>query len=117
MHALAQNTDRVTESLDARALFRLVPVFEAALQAYQIRAAQCGQSFKHMVLLEAAVLGWHVPALLRRTFSPNTAKICGSRARPAHMLPQRTVYETAPLKSSKLCSAQIDAIPIKRLMQ
>ena len=38
--------------------------FTAAIQSYQIRAAQCGQSFKHMVLLEAAVQGWCVPNTL-----------------------------------------------------
>ena len=41
-------------------IVRWVPSFTAALQAYQIRAAQCGQSFEHMVRLEAAVRGWYV---------------------------------------------------------
>ena len=44
-------------------LDELVPSFTAALQSYQIRAGQRGQSFKHMVLLEAAVQGWCVPSL------------------------------------------------------
>ena len=48
---------------NAHVLIRLVPSFVAALQAYQVRAAQCGHSFAHMVLLEAAVQGWYVPAL------------------------------------------------------
>ena len=39
-------------------LVELVPFFTAALQSYQIRAGQCGQSFKHMVLFEATVQGW-----------------------------------------------------------
>ena len=45
-------------------LQRIVPAVTAALQAYQMRAAQSGQSFMHMVLLEAAVQGWHVTTLL-----------------------------------------------------
>ena len=47
-------------------LIRLMPSFAAALQAYQIRAAQCGHSFAHTVLLEAAVQGWYVTALIPR---------------------------------------------------
>ncbi|CAL5223079.1 g5538 [Coccomyxa viridis] len=42
----------------ANVLIKLVPSITAALQAYQARAAQCGQSFEHMVWLEAAVQGW-----------------------------------------------------------
>ncbi len=52
-------------------LFRLASKYTAALQAYQTRAKECGQSFKHMVLLEAAVQGWHVPALLFILFFTN----------------------------------------------
>ena len=49
----------------------LVSITTTALQAYQVRAAECKQTYEHMVLLEAAVQGWHVtsriwlvPALL-----------------------------------------------------
>ncbi len=38
----------------------LVSCFKTALQAYQVRAAECGQTYEHMVLLEAAVQGWQV---------------------------------------------------------
>ncbi|CAL5223110.1 g5572 [Coccomyxa viridis] len=43
---------------EANYLIRLVPSFEAAIRAYQERAAERGQSFEHVVLLEAAVQGW-----------------------------------------------------------
>ena len=45
------------------AVTMLVATFTAALQAYRVRAAASGQSFEHMVLLEAAVQGWFVTAL------------------------------------------------------
>lgn len=48
----------------SRVLKRLMTRFTTALQTYQTRAAQAGQSFEHMVLLEAAVQGWQVAALL-----------------------------------------------------
>ena len=48
-------------------LLQLLPCLTAALQAYQTRATQSGQSFAHMVLLEAAVQGWYAPALLLST--------------------------------------------------
>ena len=50
-------------------LHQLAASFAAALQDYHIRATSCGQSFEHMVLLEAAVQGWHVTALLFNVFS------------------------------------------------
>ena len=64
-------------------LLQLVPCITAALQAYQTRAAQCGQSFTHMVLLEAAVQGWYTTALLLSGL--NTALLtpacpCGKKA-------------------------------------
>ena len=45
-------------------LITLTSTFASALHAYKVRAGRCGQSFEHMVLLEAAVQGWHVTALL-----------------------------------------------------
>ena len=45
-------------------LLQLLPCITAALQTYQTRAARCGQSFAHMVLLEDAVQGWYIPPLL-----------------------------------------------------
>ncbi|CAL5223104.1 g5566 [Coccomyxa viridis] len=47
-------------TLGSHTLIKAVPSFAAALQAYQMRAAQCGRSFEHMVLLEAAVQGWSI---------------------------------------------------------
>ena len=55
-------------ALEGAVLLQMVTSFAAALQEYQIRATSSGQSFEHMVLLEAAVQGWHVTALL--LFSP-----------------------------------------------
>lgn len=43
---------------------RLLPYLHFDLQAYQTRATECGQTFEHMVLLEAAVVGWYVSGLL-----------------------------------------------------
>ena len=61
----------------AHVLIRLVPTFSAILQAYQSRAAQCGQSFEHMVLLEAVVQDWRVSALRVFLLKPEHACTCG----------------------------------------
>ena len=55
---------KAVKILGGDALLNMASSFAAALQAYKIRATACGQSFEHMVLLEAAVQGWHVTALL-----------------------------------------------------
>ena len=61
-------------SLEATLLRTLVSSFSYALKAYQMRAKTGGQTFEHVVLLEAAVQGWYVftpvyflssPALLK----------------------------------------------------
>ena len=65
----------------ANVLIRLVPSFKAALQAYQMRAAQSGQSFERMVLLEAAVQGWYAPIFLVLSLS-STSWAC---TRPEHI--------------------------------
>ncbi|CAL5223081.1 g5540 [Coccomyxa viridis] len=56
LDALVENAD--ADFLQADGLGRLVPSITAALLAYKTRAAQCGQTFEHMVRLEAAVQGW-----------------------------------------------------------
>ena len=58
----------------AHVLIKLVPPITAALQAFQTRAAQCGQSFAHIVWLEAAVQGWCVPAYIVMIAVPSNAQ-------------------------------------------
>lgn len=75
-------------------LIRLVSSLTTALWAYQIRATECGQKLKHMVLLEAAVQGWRVTASLLG-FSHSISQDCmhlwqgcsaASRPRLAHRI-------------------------------
>ena len=51
---------------------RVLPSLQAALQVHQTRASECGKTFEHMVLLQAAVQGWHVSGLLLAIPSPGT---------------------------------------------
>ena len=64
--ALAEDPD--TDISQAVVLRKLEPSITAALKAYHTRATQCGRSFEHVVLLEAAAQGWYLPAMT--LFSP-----------------------------------------------
>ena len=55
---------------------KLLPFFQAALLAYQTRATDCGQTFEHMILLEAAVQGWYVSGLLLALQFPGIRQAC-----------------------------------------
>ena len=70
--ALVEHYDG-SDFLQAHFLIRLVPAFTAILQSYQKRAAERGQSFEHMVLLEAAVESRHVSSLLPHTYLSSRA--------------------------------------------
>ena len=61
MHKLVENAD--ADLSRAEVLINLVPAISGALQDYYFRAVHSRQSFAHVVMLEAAVQGWHVSCL------------------------------------------------------
>ena len=82
LDVMAQHGDK--KSLDDDLMRDLTSAFRSILQAYKARATSCGQSYKHMVLLEAAVQGWHVSALLLVSSFSKRACTCGRGTKPLH---------------------------------
>ena len=61
MHKLVENAD--ADLSRAEVLINLVPPIRGALEDYHFRAVHSRQSFAHVIMLEAAVQGWHVSCL------------------------------------------------------
>ncbi len=79
---MAQHAD--ADPLHDGLLRDLTTAFTINLQVYKIRAEKYAQSFEHMVLLEAAVQGWYVAALL---LVPSFSDIaCGRRTKSSFLL-------------------------------
>ena len=58
MHKLVENAD--ADLSRAEVLIDLVPPIRGALEDYHFRAVHNRQSFAHIIMLGAAVEGWHV---------------------------------------------------------
>ncbi|CAL5218575.1 g269 [Coccomyxa viridis] len=82
---------------------KLVTALTTALKTYHIRAEKCGQSFQHMVLLEAGVQGWsletpYISKLLRAILAAEPAKSSFGTT-PSHDAPQASPSGAAEVLS------------------